>query len=77
MYDAENVEFKFSRLKRHLKHPLRIPLKLNLSHISMIKQFSLTIILSLVCFSLGQMVVVNTVRLAASQFSKFNRTIFL
>ena len=41
----------------------------------MIKQFSLTIRLSLVCCSLGHMVV-NTVRLTASQFSKINRPIF-
>ena len=46
-----------------------------LSNISMIEQLSLTIRLSLVCCSLGHMVV-NTFRLAASQFSKINRPIF-
>ena len=66
----------FSRLQLQcLKHPLRIPLKLNLSNISMIKQLSLTIRLSLVCCSIWHMVV-NTVKLAASQFSKINRRIF-
>ena len=39
------------------------------------EQLPLTIRLSLVCGSLGQ-IVVNTVRLAASQFSKINRPIF-
>ena len=43
--------------------------------ISMIKQLSLTIRLSLVCCSLGHMVV-NVVRLVASQFSKVNRQSF-
>ena len=54
---------------------LRIPVKIHLSNTSMIKQLSLTIRLSLVCCSLRHMVV-NTVRLAASQFSKINRPIF-
>ena len=58
-----------------LKHPLRIPRKLNLSNISMVKEWSLTIRLSLVCCFLGHMVV-NTVRLVGSQFSKINRPIF-
>ena len=57
------------------KYPLRMPLKLNLSNISMIKQLSLTIRLSLVCCSLGHMIA-YTVRLAASQLSKINRPIF-
>ena len=39
------------------------------------EQLPLTIRLSLVCCSVGHMVV-NTVRLAASQFSKINRPIF-
>ena len=45
---------------KQLKHLLRIPLKLILSNISMIKQLSLTIRLPLVCCSLEHMVV-NTV----------------
>ena len=62
--------------ERSLKHPLRVPLKLHLSNISMIKQLSLTVRLSLVCCSIGQMVV-NTVRFAVSLFSKINRPILL
>ena len=58
-----------------LKHPLRIPIKLNLSNISIIKQLCLTIRLSLVCCLSGHMVV-NTVRLADSQSNKINRPIF-
>ena len=59
---------------RNLKNPLRIPLKLHLLNISLIKQLSSTIRLSAVCCSLGHMVV-NTIRLTASQFSKIYRPI--
>ena len=57
-----------SRLHLNDLTSLRIPLKLNLSNISMIKQLSLTIRLSLVSCFLGHMVV-NTVRLAASLYA--------
>ena len=52
---------------------LRIPLKVNLTYFS--DKTVVFIRLSLVCCSFGHMIV-NTVRLAASLFSKINRPIF-
>ena len=57
--------YSFQASFKWLEHLLRIPPKLNL----------LTMRLSLVCCSLEHMVV-NTVRLVASQFSKINQPIF-
>ena len=51
--DAYSFYYSFKWLKR----PLRIPLKLNLSNVSKIKQLPLPIRLSLVCCSLEHMVV--------------------